>query len=69
MGTWPTDEQNFLSNFEFDVEYIDSGCNREAMLTTADTFYKNKQNGKSKIHPRILKNSPLVVFSTMEFYS
>ena len=35
-----------MSNFQFDVEYIDSGCNREAMLTTADAFYENKRNGK-----------------------
>ena len=53
METWLLDEANFLSNFQFDVEYIDSGCNREAMLTTADTFYENKRNGK--LNPYIFR--------------
>ena len=56
-----------MSNFQFEVEYIDSGCNREAMLTTADSFYENKQNGKLT-SLKILKIKSKYFKPTKEFF-
>ena len=41
-----TAEEDFLDNFEFEMEYGDSKCSKDAKLTASDMYYGNTAKGK-----------------------
>ena len=43
-------EEDFLEEYQFELEYGDSKCSKDAKLAAADLYYKNVRKGGFILH-------------------